>query len=376
MKNPLCSCLGLFILNKTSPQLNRGSELPEGLCRHFSLAEIKAATNNFHPNSVIGESCFWSVHKGAIDYGTIVGVKRCRNGSCQDAVREVQNEVRFLCQLRHPLLVSLIGICEERNEIILAYEYVSRGTLADHLYGQGYAPLLWKRRLQICISAARGLHYLHTGAKYALFHGHITSRSILVNEELSCKLHDFRFSRLGSFSMSKASRVRKESRISGTFGYMAPEYAMYGELTEKSDVFSFGIILYEVLLGRTAYDSTLPKHKQHILNWLKDSQREGTINNSIDPYLKGRIAPECLEKYSDIASSCAHYKGNERPAMGEVVVTLELALELQERADSKMEAINPSGEFMYEELFSASVSKPFASVSEFCYPYDDYGNNS
>ncbi|PPS15741.1 hypothetical protein GOBAR_AA04819 [Gossypium barbadense] len=375
MKNPLCSCLRLFVLNKTSPQLNRGSELPEGLCRHFSLADIKAATNNFHPNSVIGESCFWSVHKGTIDNGTIV-VKRCRNGSCQDAVRELQNEVRFLCQLRHPLLVSLIGICEERNEMILVYEYVSRWTLADHLYGQGYAPLPWKRRLQICISAARGLHYLHTGAKYALFHGHITSRSILLNEELSCKLHDFRFSRLGSFSMSKASRVRKESRITGTFGYMAPEYAMYGELTEKSDVFSFGIILYEVLLGRTAYDSTLPKHKQHILNWLKESQREGTINNSIDPYLKGRIAPECLEKYSDIASSCAHYKGNERPAMGEVVVTLELALELQERADSKMEAINPSGEFMYEELFSASVSKPFASVSEFCYPYDDYGSNS
>ncbi|KAH1081813.1 hypothetical protein J1N35_021574 [Gossypium stocksii] len=333
MKNPLCSFLGLFVLNKTSPQLNRGSELPEGLCRHFSLAEIKAATNNFHPNSVIGESCFWSVHKGTIDNGTIVGLKRCRSGSFQDAVRELQNEVRFLCQLRHPILVSLIGICEERNEMILVYEYVSRWTLADHLYGQGYAPLPWKRRLQICICAARGLHYLHTGAKYALFHGHITSRSILVNEELSCKLHDFRFSRLGSYSMSKASRVRKKSRITGTFGYMAPE---------------------------TAYDSTLPKHKQHILNWLKESQREGAVYNSIDPYLNGRIAPECLDKYWDIASSCAHYKGNERPAMGEVVVTLELALELKERADSKMEAINPSGEFMYEELFSASVSKPFA----------------
>ena len=135
----------------------------------------------------------------------------------------------------------------------------------------------------------------------------------------------------------------------GPFGYMAPEYAVDGELTEKSDVFSFGVILFEVLFGRIAYDSTLSENQQNILDWASGFAREGTIYHVIDPYLKGMIAPECLKKYLEIACSCVHYNGKERPAMGEVEVTLELALELQEKADSEMDVINPYGECMYKD---------------------------
>ncbi|XWS75673.1 hypothetical protein CRYUN_Cryun01aG0111300 [Craigia yunnanensis] len=162
---------------------------------------------------------------------------------------------------------------------------------------------------------------------------------------------------MGPDNMSKASKVRKESAVMGTFGYMAPEYAIDGELTEKFDVFSFGVILLEVLFGRIACDSTVSENQQDILAWAKEFLREGTIYHVTDSYLKGRIAPECFKKYLEIACSCVHYKGNERPVVGEVEVTLELALELQEKADSELESINAHGECMYGEVsFPTSIS--------------------
>ncbi|XP_052480247.1 receptor-like protein kinase FERONIA [Gossypium raimondii] len=365
MKYPLWSLLTFFVSKKTAPQL-QGSELPEDICRQFSLAEIEAATNNFHPDSIIGIGRYGSLYKGTIDDGTVVAVRRCR--SSLRAVRELQNEVRLLCQLRHPHLVSLIGFCLVENELFAVLEYMSRGSLADFLFGIGkdYVPLSWKHRLHICIGAARGLHYLHTGAKHAVIHRGIKSSNMLLDEEWCCKLSDFGLSKLGPPSMSKAL-IRKDSSVRGTFGYLAPEYAAHGELTEKSDVYVFGVVLFQVLYGRRTLDPTLPDNQINLLIWAKESLREGTIHHAIDPYLKGRIAPECLNKYLEIASSCVHLKGNERPAMGEVEVTLELALELQGRADSEMESIYPSGEFMYEEASFSAFIRNFAGLDSLYY---------
>ncbi|GMI66224.1 MEDOS 2 [Hibiscus trionum] len=355
MKNPLRSLLCFSVSNKKPPQ-----QLPDGLCRHFSLAQIQAATNNFNADSLIGKRDLETVYKGTANDGAIVAVlcwQRKNRPYGYDA-GQFQNEVLFLCQLRHPHLVSLIGICGEGNERIQVYEYTSRGSLSDHLFGEGYAPLLWKQRLQICIGAARGLHYLHTGAKYAVIHRDIRTSNILLDEEFSSKLSGFGLSKLGPPSMSK-TLIRKETRVAGTLEYMAPEYAMLGELTEKSDVYSFGVVLLEVLFGRAAYDRTLPQNQSSIFDWTYESLREGTIYHAIDPHLKGRIAPECLDKYFEIAYSCVRPKGNERPAMGEVEVTLELALELQDRADAEMQAINPCGECMYEEALFSTFSRKF-----------------
>ncbi|KAL1072768.1 hypothetical protein V6Z11_D11G175800 [Gossypium hirsutum] len=338
MKNPLGSLLSFLGLKKKSPRL----ELPEGFCCRFSLAQIKAATNNFHPLSIIGEVRFGTVYKGTLHDGTIVAVKRLMRSSYGGG-GEFKNEGRLLCQLRHPHLVSLIGFCVEGSEMVVVLEYMSRGSLADFLFGIGkdHVPLSWKHRLHICIGAARGLHYLLTGAKHAIFHRDIKSSNMLLDEEWCCKLSGFGLSKLGPPSMSKAL-IRMDTRIAGTYGYIAPEYAMLGELTEKSDVYSFGVVLFEVLFGRPQYDSTLPEEKQYLLDWAMESLSQGTTYHAIDQYLKGRIAPECLNKYLEIASSCVHTKGNLRPAMGEVEVTLELALELQERADSEWKSIYPS----------------------------------
>ncbi|XWS36840.1 hypothetical protein CRYUN_Cryun20dG0120300 [Craigia yunnanensis] len=339
MKYSSCSLLGFSeVLKKKNHHQRQSSALPEEVYRQFSLAKIKAATNNFHRDSIIAEGGTRSVYRGTIDDGTMVAVKRCQSRSLR--VREVRNEAQLLCQLRHPHLVSLLGTCLEQNEIFVVFEYMSRGSLAAFLYGKDSVSVAWKHRLQICIGAARGLHYLHTGAKHGVTHRDINSSNILLDDEC-CKLSDFGFSKMGPLSMSKSS-TRMESRLVGTHGYMAPEYAVYGEFPEKSDVFAFGVVLFEVLCGRTFYDTTLPKHQ--LLDWASEFIREGTIYHVIDPHLKGRIAPDCFKKYLEIACSCVHYNGNERPVIGEVEVTLELALELQEKADSEMEGINPYGE--------------------------------
>ncbi|OMO65492.1 hypothetical protein COLO4_31162 [Corchorus olitorius] len=331
------------------------SALPDDICRKFSLAEIKAATDNFFPLLQIGGG-FGIVYKGTLNHGNgtmDVAVKRFEKGS-SSAAKFFQNEVKLLCQLRHPNLVSLIGFCEENNEMILVYEHMGNGSLAHHLYGWWPpAPLSWKQRLRICIGAARGLHYLHTGAKYALLHGHVKTLNIFLDEENSCKLIGFSFSKMGPFSMSKASLVRQDSRVRGTYGYMAPEYTSHLEMTEKSEVYSFGIVLFEVLFGRRVLDGTLPWGEQNLLDWASEYIRKGTVYQVIDPYLKGKIAPECFEKYLEIACSCVHYDRNERPGMGEVEVTLELALELQEKANSHAECS------FEESSFSTSINTCF-----------------
>ncbi|KAK9035044.1 hypothetical protein V6N11_077095 [Hibiscus sabdariffa] len=363
MKNPLCSLACFSVSNKKSLQC---SQLPEGLCCHFSLAEIKAATNNFKADSVIGRDSYGNTYKGTTNDGTIVAVKRWQRKNGSYRASEFQNELLFLCQLRNPHLVSLLGISEDGNEMILVYEYTSRGAFSDHLYGEGYAPLHWKQRLQICIGAARGLHYLHTGVKHAVFHCDIKTSNILIDEECSSKLSGFGLSKLGPRSMSKAL-IRKESRITGTYGYMAPEYALHGELTDRSDVYSFGVVLFEVLFGRRVYDAI---QSWNLLEYAQESLREGTIYHAIDPHLKGRIAPQCLDKYLEIAISCVHRIGNERPAMGEVEVTLELALELQGRADAEMQATNPCGECMYEQVLFSAFPRKFTGLD---IPYDPFG---
>ncbi|XWS47490.1 hypothetical protein CRYUN_Cryun14cG0156800 [Craigia yunnanensis] len=351
MKYSLCSPLGfLEILKKKSPQ-KQSSELPEDIYRQFSLAEIKAATNNFHQDSFIGEGIFSKVYRGTIDDGTMVAVKRCESRSFMS---ESRNEVQLLCQLRHPHLVSLIGICLEQNEMFIVFEYMRRGALNAFLFGMDSVSLAWKHRIQICICAARALHYLHTGAKYSVIHRGFKSTNILLDDECSCKLSGFGWSKMVPLSMSKPL-IKMESRIVGSYGYMAPEYAFHGELTEKSDVYSFGIFLFEVLSGKKAYDATLPSIG--LLYWATKLIREGTISHIIDANLKGTIAPDCFKKYLEIACSCVHDNRNERPDMGEVEVTLELALELQEKADSEMEGINHYAECMYEEAkFCDSVS--------------------
>jgi len=303
--------------------------IPTALCRQFSIAEMKVATNNFDQVFEVGVGGFGNVYKGHIDDGsTTVAVKRLKPGSRQ-GIREFKNEIQMLSQLCHPNIVSLIGYCYENNEMILVYDFMNHGNLRDHLYDTDNPSLSWKRRLHICIGVARGLHYLHTGEKQVIIHRDVKSSNILLDDKWVAKVSDFGLSRIGGPSGSSMSSVSVNTEVRGSIGYLDPEYYKRHLLTEKSDVYSLGVMLLEVLSGRKPLFSGEEKQQMSLVNWAKHCYEEGTQNEIVDTELKGQVAPQSLSKFVEVAFACLLEDGTQRPSMNDVVELLEFALQLQ-----------------------------------------------
>ncbi|KAM7462745.1 hypothetical protein LguiA_030866 [Lonicera macranthoides] len=321
-------------------EVNLLSSLPsERLGRRFSLAEILLATHNFSNELVLGRGGFGKVYKGVIDNGTVtVAIKRLNEMSKQGA-REFWNEIEMLSKFRHSHLVSLIGYCNTGKEMIIVYEYMVHGTLADHLHTKGTngsrstSTLSWVQRLKICIGAARGLDYLHTGTGVIerVIHRDVKSSNILLDENWAARISDFGMSKIGP---ANTTVTLVSTNVKGTFGYLDPEYFLTCKLTRKSDVYSFGVVLFEVLCGRPVIDSRLDHEQRGLAGWAQQNMKEGTLNQIIDPRLTGQILPDSLKTFAQIADQCLHMFSKNRPTMAEVVVSLELALALQERVDS------------------------------------------
>eukprot|EP00258_Populus_trichocarpa_P028485 XP_024444504.1 receptor-like protein kinase FERONIA [Populus trichocarpa] len=309
------------------------SSLPTNLCRRFTFVEIKEATRNFDDQNISGG--FGTVYKGYIEYGA-VAIKRLDSSSKQ-GTREFQTEIEMLSNLRHLHLVSLIGYCDDHGEMILVYDYISRGTLREHLYKTKNSPLPWKQRLEICIGAAKGLHYLHSEAKHTIIHRDVKSTNILLDENWVAKVSDFGLSRLGPTS---TSQTHVSTVVRGSIGYVDPEYYRRQHLTEKSDVYSFGVVLFEVLCARPPVIPSSPKDQASLAEWARKCYQRGTLDQIVDPHLKGEVAPVSLNKFAEIANSCLHGQGIERPKMGDVVWGLEFALQLQQTAEKNDNSVD------------------------------------
>ncbi|XP_076907449.1 serine/threonine-protein kinase BSK5-like [Bidens hawaiensis] len=304
-------------------------------CHLFSFDEIKSATQNFSENLVIGEGGFGKVYKATVSCENgeafIVAVKRLNRSSNQGAT-EFWAEIKMLTKLRHCNLVSLIGYCNDNSEMILIYDYISNGSLYHHLHIYG-TNLSWLQRLKISIGAARGLEYLHTGAhtRHGIIHRDVKSFNILLDGVYDAKVSDFGLSKL---CPTNESNTQVSADGNGTLGYIDPEYFLTYQLTIKSDVFAFGVVLFELLCGRVALDNNLVTDKRLLSQWANKAIKKSKVHSIIDRKIKSQISPKCLTEFVHIAHRCVNHKSKKRPNMAETVAALQRSLTLQNEFDN------------------------------------------
>ncbi|KAJ1430122.1 Serine-threonine/tyrosine-protein kinase, catalytic domain [Sesbania bispinosa] len=291
----------------------------------FTLEELREATHNFTWSNMLGEGGFGPVYKGFFDdklrrglKAQTVAVKRLDLDGLQGH-REWLAEIIFLGQLRHPHLVKLIGYCYEDEHRLLVYEYMPRGSLENQLFRRYSAAMPWSTRMKIALGAAKGLAFLHEADKPVIYRDFKAS-NILLDSDYTAKLSDFGLAKDGP----EGEETHVTTRIMGTHGYAAPEYIMTGHLTTKSDVYSYGVVLLELLTGRRVVDKSLANRGKSLVEWARPMLRDQKkLHRIIDRRLEGQFPTKGAMKVAMLAFKCLSHNPTPRPSMSDVVKVLE-----------------------------------------------------
>ncbi|TXG61390.1 hypothetical protein EZV62_012753 [Acer yangbiense] len=287
----------------------------------FSYEELARATDGFSEANLLGQGGFGYVHRGVLPNGKEVAVKQLKAGSGQGE-REFQAEVEIISRVHHKHLVSLVGYCIAGVQRMLVYEFVPNNTMEFHLHGKDRPTMDWPTRLRIALGSAKGLAYLHEDCHPKIIHRDIKAANILLDFKFEAKVADF-----GLAKISSDVNTHVSTRVMGTFGYLAPEYAASGKLTDKSDVFSFGVMLLELITGRRPVDSTHTYMEDSLVDWarpqLNRALEDGNFDGLIDSKLQNDYNHNEMARMVACAAACVRHSARRRPRMSQIVRALE-----------------------------------------------------
>ncbi|KAI5425680.1 wall-associated receptor kinase-like 20 [Lathyrus oleraceus] len=297
----------------------------------FQLKELKKATKCFSHDRILGSGGFGEVYKGELQNGTLVAVKKARVGNLK-STQQVLNEVSILSQVNHKNLVRLLGCCVESEQPLMIYEYISNGTLYDHIHGRYPSFLDWKKRLKIAFQTAEALAYLHSSAHTPIYHRDVKSTNILLDDEFDAKVSDFGLSRLANPGLSHVSTCAQ-----GTLGYLDPEYYRNYQLTDKSDVYSYGVVLLELLTSKKAIDFSRDQDDVNLVIHVSQYASNGAIMQVVDQRLVLSMEPlndkliTSIKLFWELAHDCLREKRVERPCMRDIVERLLCIIRIEDQ---------------------------------------------
>ncbi|KAK1413905.1 hypothetical protein QVD17_29642 [Tagetes erecta] len=297
----------------------------------FTYEELAMATDGFAEANLLGQGGFGYVHRGVLPNGKEVAVKQLKTGSGQGE-REFQAEVEIISRVHHKHLVSLVGYCMTGAQRLLVYEFVPNNTLEFHLHGKNRPVMEFPTRLRIALGAAKGLAYLHEDCHPKIIHRDIKAANILLDFHFEAKVADFGLAKITSDVATHVS-----TRVMGTFGYLAPEYASSGKLTDKSDVFSFGVMLLELITGRRPVDSAQTFMDDSLVDWARPLLNRATDDGNFDSIVDSRLQKEYnhneMARMVSCAAACVRHSARRRPRMSQVVRALEGDVSLSDLND-------------------------------------------
>ncbi|KAK9085187.1 hypothetical protein Sjap_025598 [Stephania japonica] len=326
----------------------------------FTYNELRSATNNFHPINKIGRGGFGTVYKGILRNGRQVAIKALSAGSKQ-GVKEFLTEIDMISNVKHPNLVELIGCCVQGTDRILVYEYVENNSLDRALLGSksNAKKLDWSMRSSICLGAAKGLAFLHEELEPHIVHRDIKASNILLDKEFVAKIGDFGLAKLFPENITHIS-----TRVAGTTGYLAPEYAIGGKLTKKADVYSFGVLTLELISGRGNSEASWGDMQECLLEYTWKLYEEGKLLELVDPEIE-EYPEDKVIRYAKIALFCTQAAPARRPSMTQVVAMLSKDIRLNDKELTAPGFFNSSGysggPSSMMQGTHASVSQPFTS---------------